>query len=291
VKHAIEKQMEINKSNNLLYHLAPELFTIEPSFKNELLSLIERKEHVTEELIHETVNSLLKNIYKINQYINIDTDGVRLLCKLYKRTYDSLTITNFDSIMKLHYKCLSDIISFYYPTDFVQILKKKKEIGSVKNEEYTFKMQQLLYEINIGKITEPVIDIGCGMSAVFVNYLLKRNIDIVGIDRIVESPNERVFQADWLIYDFKPQKWGMIYSNMAFTNHLQHHMHNGENNKLNQYIIKYMEILNSLKLFGELMYAPSVIAIEERIDINKFEVTQKRRIGNISITKIRRIAI
>ncbi len=283
--------MEINKSNNLLYRLAPELFRIDHSFKKELLTRIERKENVSENVIHDTVNSLLKKIYKINQYINIDNDGAMQLQNLYRKTYNSLTSNNFDLVMKIHYERLSDIISCYYPEEIVKVLRNKKEIGSVKNEEYTFRIQQSLYEIEIEEIQEPVIDVGCGMSAAFVNHLLKENIDIVGIDRIIGNENERIIQADWLTYDFKSQKWGMVYSNMAFTNHLHYHMHNGDCAKLNQYIEKYLEILESLKLFGELIYAPSVLALEENINTENFEVTRKRKIGDISITKIKRIAI
>ena len=291
MKKAIEKQMEINKSNNLLYYFAPELFRIDQSFKKELLSWIERKEHVPEKLIHDTVNSFLENLYKINQYIHIDNDGIMQLSDLYKTTYNSLTGNNFSSVMKMHYERLSDIISDYYPEEFVKVLRDNKEIGSVKNEEYTFRIQQSLYEIEIERIQEPVIDVGCGMSAAFVNHLLKENIDIVGIDRIVRSDNKRIIQADWLTYDFKSQKWGMVYSNMAFTNHLKYHMHNGDYPKLNQYMKKYFEMLESLKLFGELVYAPGVEALEENINTKNFEITRKRKIGNISITKIKRIAI
>ena len=291
VKKAIEKQMEINRSNNLLYHFAPELFQIDQSFKKQLLSWIERKELVPEKLIHDTVNSLLENIYKINQYINIDNNGIIQLYNLYEKTYNSLTSKDFSSVMKMHYERLSEIISGYYPEKYVKILKDNKEIGSVKNEEYTFRMQQSLYEIEIERIQQPVIDVGCGMSAAFVNHLCKENIDIVGIDRIVGKANERIIQADWLAYDFKSQKWGMIYSNMAFTNHLLYHMHNGDYPKLNQYMEKYFEMLESLKLFGELIYAPGIEALEENINTKRFEVTRKRKIGDISITKIKRIAI
>ena len=75
---------------------------------------------------------------------------------------------------------------------------------------------------------------------------------------------------------------------MSFTNHLLFHLSNGTE-EFPKYLLKYKEILESLKPGGMFVYAPSLPLIEERLDDreNVAEIREKGK--DAAVVRIRRL--
>ena len=163
-------------------------------------------------------------------------------------------------------------------------------IGNVLNKEYSPEFQFELYELSIQDLMEPIIDIGCGSQAEFINVLLQKEKDAFGIDRLLKDQNERLIEISWLEYRFLPESWGTIYSNMAFSNHYIYALRDNPSDII-KYALKFEEILESLKINGSFIYAPSLQEIENKVDKKKYEVMHIWKASGVTITKIKKIAM
>ena len=134
--------------------------------------------------------------------------------------------------------------------------------------EYTSDLQLNILHLELKDLLEPVLDVGCGREMNLVNYLRDNGIEAYGIDRF-EIQNPYYTKTDWLEYNFEPDKWGTIISNLGFSNHFIHHNLRADGN-YREYAIKYMEILQSLKTGGAFQYAPDLPFMEKHLDRNKY---------------------
>lgn len=117
---------------------------------------------------------------------------------------------------------------------------------------------------------QPVLDIGCGINGLLVDYLKNQGIDVLGIDRF-KFTISNLITADWLEYDYGKEKWGTIVSNLGFSNHFNHHNLREDGNYVG-YGKTYMNILNALKFGGCFHYAPDLPFIEKYLDSKRFEL-------------------
>lgn len=289
LKKILSAQIDHNRQKNLLYSSPGEIMTVDKSFLDIIDKLKEKSIPIDDDLINFVAAELIKSVYKVNQFINIPDIKNEELKNIYRQSWEiiSESYNIEEALYKYHYPALSEWLSSLYPPLIKDYLKEQKEIRSVVCEEYSPQFQVQILQIDINKLLPPVLDIGCGRNANLVNYLRENNIEAYGIDRLIENETDCLFNADWLTYNLRIKEWGTIISNAAFSNHMMYTA-KYDKEKLKDYLLKYNEIINSLKPGGEFIYAPGLAFIEERLDMNIFEITISSITGNYFLTKLKK---
>jgi hypothetical protein len=287
MKEIIDNQIQINGKLNLLFKQLNTEVKIDDKFKEKLIELKNHNGNVTD-LIDYTVKRTVDTIFQLNQYLDISNGEIEILKRIYQETWETLQENNFNNTIGEHHQKLSKWISKFYPPDFSEALENNRTIGSVKNREYSAEFQTAVFDISLADLKEPIIDIGCGKNGHLVNKINELKKHVVGLDRIINEEKGFLFEINWFDFYFEPKKWGTIISNMSFANHLQFTFNHDIGN-IYRYYVKYKEILESLKLNGEFIYAPSLPFIEERLDRTRFSVIRKEITESDSISKIMRI--
>jgi hypothetical protein len=183
------------------------------------------------------------------------------------------------TLKEFHYPELSTWLASLYPEKFRQALRRSATIGSVTYGEYSAELQVEGLGIDVTRIQQPVMDIGCGSQASLVRYLRSLGIEAYGIDLYLGTHEFYLERVDWFEYHFKPGNWGTIVSNMGFTNHLNYaYLH--DISQLEYYLLKMKEILESLSLGGCFHYAPGLPFLEEKLSCKEYKVEQQK-ISNV----------
>jgi hypothetical protein len=296
LENVLEGQITLNKGKNLLYERLGEVIEIDPTFLAVLEELLgKERDDLTEPALENAVSfaaeALIKRLYSVNQFLQVDDRNRRKLMKIYRRTWNKIIETkNIHATLKAyHYPALTRWISGLYPHVFVERLKLSPAIGKVVCEEYSPGFQIELLRINLQTCKPPLLDIGCGSTAGLVRTLRKLQIDAYGFDRRIEQEAAFLQQRDWFSYCFEPGVWGTILSNMAFTNHFQY-VYAYDRSKFGQYTQKYHEIIESLMIGGSFHYAPSVPWIEQQLNPDQYQVERFVVIKDIWMTKVTKIA-
>jgi hypothetical protein len=152
---------------------------------------------------------------------------------------------------------------------------------------YDAKIQIDILEIDIQKLVEPIIDVGCGKNANMVMYLDDKGYSVFGIDRYCEIKSDKIESVSWDDFVFKKNYWGTVISHMAFSNHFIYHYLKNDSVDY-QYAIKYKEILDSIRKMGSFYYTPSLPFIEKYLDKQeyKIEYSELKKVGITHITKL-----
>jgi hypothetical protein len=296
IDKALQRQIDLNKTKNMLYDQLGQIIEIDPDFLAALEELLTSHEKAfSEQELQDTISSaarlLLKRLYAINQFLQIDEQKMRLLEGIYLRTWQRIVETkNVQATLKdYHYPELADWISSSYPQSFLEPLRSSPTIGHVICEEYSPQLQIELLKLDVHTLKQPLLDIGCGSTASLVRHLHTLRVDAHGIDRQIEKEETYLEQMDWLGYEFEPDTWGTIISNMAFTNHLIYAYHH-DNTQLELYLRKFNEIIASLTIGGSFHYAPSVPFVEQRLKTNLYMIERLKIVKDISMTRVMRLA-
>lgn len=288
MKNIIDRQILTNKNLNLLFNQLDSAIRIDKTFRETLIKLKRGNEDVSE-LIDHTVRKTLETIYRINQYLELSKEDITTLKRIYEETWEELREENIAAIIRSHHQKLSTWIARFYPPDFISALENKQSIGHVLNEEYTAAFQLALFDINPDELAEPIIDIGCGKNGLLVKAISRVKKNVTGIDRLISDENELLLENDWFEFYFEVNHWGTIIANMSFSNHLLYTFTNDQKN-LYRYFAKYKEIIESLKIDGTFIYAPSIPFIEDRLDPESYVVTRKEVAVSHAMTKIKRVS-
>lgn len=190
----------------------------------------------SQEKLKEIYRGFIGNIYALLNREKIDRQDIEM--ELYKHSCnlcDFLIATNGN-----------DIFNRY----------RNRYIDKLVCEEYSARLQLKILKLDLNHIVEPILDIGCGESANLVKYLRKLGFDAYGVDRNLKS-NDYLILSDWFDVDYSKEYWGTIISHMAFSNHIWHHKNRKDGYVLDLYN-KMEEILQSLKIGGRFIYAPSL---------------------------------
>lgn len=264
----IDNQISINRNINFFYE--KELFQFSQDFLNRI-SDIEFTISFNY-ILDYTVNNILKEFYRVNQYYSFEEEAKQELKSIYTDLYNQIKHNNYSKevLAYNHSKRLKEWLQKTNPFSQRVYLSTQKKVEITPCFEYSPSIQLKILELDLTQLFEPVLDIGCGQSGYLVNYLRKHGIESYGIDRYY-SDCDFIKNSDWLIYDFGVEKWGTIISNLGFSNHFSHH-HLREDGKYIDYAKKYMSILDSLKTNGKFHYAPSLPFIEQYLDSNKFSL-------------------
>lgn len=272
-KKNINRQIEFNQGKNL-FSTENQLMFINDTIN--AINNIDEIDNVLEEVIIDyTVDKVLQEFYRVNQYFSFSDQQKLDLRKIYSDLFLVIRAKDIPvtEISNLHYEKLKIWMTQTNPFSQDLYSKKEKIIKPVTCAEYSAELQIEILHLDISTITQPVLDIGCGKNATLVKYLRKRGIETYGIERVSNNLSY-VINGNWLEYDYGKQKWGTIISNLGFSNHFNHH-HLRTDGDYIEYAKKYMGILDSLKVSGSFHYAPDLGFIEKYLDPAKFQVIRQ----------------
>jgi hypothetical protein len=296
IESSIKRQLDVNKSKNLLFVNVKQIMDIEPSFPVALEELLDstlrgKPESISSEIVSFATQAFLKNLYSVNQYLRISDQKVKELEKIYLQTWQIMIRTrNIQIVLReYHYPELSRWLATLYPKEFRKSLKLLPLVGSLVCEEYSDQFQIELLQIEVAHMKQPVIDIGCGSQANLVRKLRLLGIEAYGLDRYLEVQESYLTQIDWFEYPFEPAIWGTIISNMAFTNHLSY-AHLYDASQLEQHLLKMRETIDSLAIGGHFYYAPSLPFIENWFVPERYKVEREQIMDELFVSTVTKIS-
>ncbi len=287
---SINKQFESNQGKNLFY----EGILNSLRFSPETLNAIEKADLIdpnSENLLIDYLTSrAVQEFAMVNQYFEFNKQAYMGLRNLYADLFTNIKNrkSSIDSIAEQHY---DNLIKWLQQTNsFAEKIytTQGEMIEPVACSEYSADKQIEILQLDIDRIMEPVLDIGCGKQGNLVLFLREKGIDACGFDRFAFD-NPALNNSDWFEFKFEKDKWGTIISNLGFSNHFHHHHLRNDGNFID-YAKKYMEILGSLKIGGSFHYAPDLPFVEQYLDKDKYQLT-KQSIGNYEFhsTRIKRL--
>lgn len=261
-KENIDRQFSFNHGKNLFYRSFHDLLKFSP----ETLDFIQNADLSDPDretlMIDYLTSRALQEFCRMNQYYAFGSEARSALKEVYTELCEAIKEkrSEVETIAEEHYNKLRNWLrgsnafaeSIYSPD--------VSEPAPVLCSEYSATLQLEILQLDPDHITEPVLDIGCGMQGRLVRYLREKGIESYGIDRFVQS-HPHLTESDWLEYTYVQDHWGTIVSNLGFSNHFIHH-HLRNNGHFADYARKYMEILHSLKTGGVFCYAPDLPFIE-----------------------------
>lgn len=282
IKPAIENQIKENILMNIFYDYDQiELNqTLYEYVKNTQLSPKQEKE-----IIDYTINSLFYLLYKYNQYIHFDEASHKIIFEIYSDLLRAIK-SNIpkEEVEKNHIQKVKD---FLISTNPFLLDISTEGIKTFTNQEYTAKFQLNLFQIDVSKLSIPILDIGCGEHHHLVTYLREQGLESYGLDRY-DSKYPYVLNEDYIHYPYPENTYGTIISNMAFSNHFNKHLL-FRDNKVKPFCHAYYQILNSLRVNGVFHYAPSIFEIETTLNKRQYEVTYQEISYGIYATKVKRL--
>lgn len=275
---SINEQLKSSRDKNIFADTS-ELFQFIDETINAIAQINEIDRDTESFLIDYATDKAIEEFCRVNQYYSFSSQTRNELREIYVELFSSIREQqkSIEEISKNHYTNIQSWIKNSNPFAEKIYSPSDELINPVPCSEYNADLQIEILGIEITKLIEPVLDIGCGSKGTLVNFLRGRGIEAYGIDRY-KFANPHLSTADWLEYKYEANKWGTITSNLGFSNHFNHHNLREDGNYI-QYGKVYMNILNSLKRGGSFHYAPDLPFIEKYLDANKF-VVRKNEIKN-----------
>jgi len=195
---------------------------------------------------------------------------------------------DFDRLQRKHVERLADWLLATNP--FVKDVNgtERPEVVDVVCSEYSAMLQMSILQIDITSMREPVLDLGCGAQANLVKYLRSRGLEAYGVDRLCDPSTSFLSRAHWLEFDLQPRSWGTIVSNQAFSLHFVHHDARKDGD-YEEYAMKYMAILNSLKRHGAFHYASGLPFVEKYLPAERYSVGVSKVSEMFSSVRVERV--
>jgi hypothetical protein len=289
-KNSINKQFGFNKDKNLFHKGIRNSLRFSP----ETLQALEKADLTDsgseELLVNYLTDRAIREFCRVNQYYTFDKHARSALRNIYADLFANIKShgLSMDKVAENHYDKLIRWLQETNPFAEKIYNSRGEKIDPVVCSEYSPELQIEILRIDVDNLMEPVLDIGCGEKGDLVLYLRHKGIEAFGFDRLTFS-DPYLYSSDWLEHEFEKERWGTITSNLAFSNHFQHHHFRNDGSYIN-YARKFMEILNSLKTGGCFHYAPDLPFIEQFLDNDKFQIT-KQSIGDYDVksTVIKRL--
>ena len=276
LKAHIKKQISFNSGKNLLANEEVNSLQLIEVTKS-LVETIRTLDADTEKrMIDYLTDESLQEFCRVNQYFSFDSKSVNALKGIYAQLNDNIRAmdvapdqTTLKELSQQHYAKLCDWLVQTNAFAGTMYDNSQETVQPVACSEYAPDLQLALLHIELETLQQPILDIGCGRELNLVNYLRDNGFEAYGIDRF-ENNNPFYTKTDWLEYDYQPNFWGTVISNLGFSNHFVHHNLRVDGN-FKVYAQKYMEILASLKTGGSFYYAPNLPFIEKHLDKSKFQ--------------------
>jgi hypothetical protein len=231
-------------------------------------------------------NQFVKECVQDNQYISLSNKTMTAVNNVYRELIRNLQVLG---CQKYSYEQLCGIVGAHRQR-LIQVLKSN-EYDDLTNQilipcaEYSGKFQSQILRTDINRLTEPVIDIGCGKNYELVKALRSSGYSqVYGLDQYV-SDDIKIQCSNWFDYSFRKNTWGTVIAHMSFSNHLRRALIDTGGNK-KKYREKYLEILESLKEGGVFIYTPSVKEIENRLDIKRYKVQYYKNMSDANLDTV-----
>lgn len=272
-KVAIDKQIEFNQGKNLFFKNLNSFQFTENTIKT-IKQVAILPSYSLLMLIDYATDKAIEEFCRINQYYSIDSKARNELRDVYSELVKCIQTksSSIEDIAKNHYRKLQQwiITNNSFAERVYQDNNQRADI--VTCSQYTPELQLDLLRIDIARLKQPVLDIGCGKDSLLVNYLTKNGINVVGIDRY-KFNSFNLLTTDWLEYDYGKNIWGTIISNLGFSNHFQHHNLRIDG-KYIEYAKTYMRILEALTVDGQFHYVPELPFVEKYLERQKYEINK-----------------
>jgi len=139
--------------------------------------------------------------------------------------------------------------------------------------EYSVGLQLAVLDLDPTRLLPPILDLGCGPTALLVHHLRNLGLEAFGLERS-RTVADHVQVGDWLKTDFGRERWGSIVAHLSFTNHFVLH-HRNSATAAAEYAQTYLRLLRSLRIGGRFYYAPGVPFIEELLPPKEFTVSRR----------------
>ena len=292
---AVTRQLELNRTKNLLHPHVEQLLEIDPQFVAALEELLASPSDSLarfkmDEIAAEAAMSFQDRIQTLNQYIQLGSEAKESLADIYAQSWKRLVETR-DVELTLrthHYPKIREFIEKLYPEALKGALRSAREVEQVPCSEYSAELQMRLLRLDASTMEEPVLDIGCGRNAHLVKYLRAQNLNAHGIDRHVEDAGSFLMNADWFDFDLGETGWGTIIAHLSFTNHMVY-CDRQDPAQMPRYTKRYGDILDSLIPGGSFVYAPGIRTIEDGIKKECCTVRNWRLSSQFTATRITKV--
>jgi hypothetical protein len=163
----------------------------------------------------------------------------------------------------------------------------RESLGEARREvvasEYAPDLQLAVLGLKLSDVSSPVLDIGCGSSALLVRHLRALGHDVTGIDR--DAPADAT-RADWLAFDYGNARWRTIVSHLGFSLHFQRAHRVGEA-EARTYAETFLRIARGLVVGGTFAYAPSLPFFESVLPPGRFGIARTRVPGGETLASLR----
>jgi hypothetical protein len=261
-------------SNHLFQSPQPEWLDFSYRHRQELAGYLSDEGHV-DALVQYCMRATKSYTYQRNQFINYTRQYDELLHSEYSDFLSKLraameTSGSFEafqraysSALKEHHERLRLILSSYCVSYLPSDLRENPLLNSVPSDQYSAQFQMRLLNIELTRLMEPILDVGCGESGGLVNYLRSKGLQASGVDRLAPV-GPHFFQADWFEFDYGLERWGTITAHQSLSTHFIHaHLHGSR--RAEEFARLYMRLLSSLKIGGSFYYTPGLPFIEEHL--------------------------
>jgi len=289
------------------YITSPEKYLHQSDFEvDELWGLKEDLD--VPENIHEIIDDVASYcvskfetiIFKNNQFIYLDIVARNKLMNIYQSLFESgfnflrvsETKLSFaeklsDALKKHHHQIEVLLKSCVFLDDDDYFLKYISR--PTVSEDYSPEFQFELFQIDPDKLRQPILDLGCGNTGRLVNYLWKKGMDVLGVDRVVPEGINFV-KADWFYFKLRRTYWGTIIAHQSLSTHFIFY-HSLSDEMARRYARLFMNILDALQVNGKFYYAPGLPFFEEYVaDLSKIETRKIPVRMNVDVKGIDEIA-
>jgi hypothetical protein len=272
---SIDRQIEFNRGKNIFFGI-PGTFWFTGDILDNISSIGESGVGHEDFLVAYAADRAMEEFCRINQYFSFKTSSRKELRQLYADLFLRFRKGTgaTEEIAENHYRNLKDWLKKYNPFAEQLYIHAGIDLEPVACSEYSPELQIDIFHLDVDKLLQPVLDIGCGMQGNLVKALNNRGVEAYGMDRFAFS-FEFLFTSDWLEFDYGTKKWGTIISNLGFSNHFRHH-NLREDGDYVEYARTYMSILHALKIGGSFYYAPDLPFIEQYLDKNQFKLAANK---------------
>lgn len=279
VKKNIDKQIESNRSKNIFADKEG-LFVFIKETIDAISGINQLDKDAENILIDYTLAKSLEEFCRVNQYYSFNKQSKSQLRKIYADLFNKIRAGKIpiEEISENHYQQLQSWLRKCNPFAEKIYSGSNYQIEAIACSEYSPELQIEVLGIDLEKIKQPVLDIGCGKQGNLVKFLTNQDIEAYGIDRFTFA-DANLTNSDWLEFDYGINKWGCIISNLGFSNHFIHHNLRNDGNYI-AYAKTYMAILQSLKKGGSFYYAPDLAFIEMYLDKNIYKTETRKISGN-----------
>ena len=289
--HSAKSLADYIFSNYLFHTVEPSFASFAYEFRQEIFDYLSGENHLAS-LIEYCIRSTRSYTYQRNQFINFPESYDKLLYAEYRDflldiktllqevdSSEAITET-FSTVLRRHHERLRLILSSYCVSYNNHDLKENPLLATVPCEEYSARFQLQILNIDLSRLLEPVLDIGCGESGTLVNFLRNKGYVAFGLDRLAPS-KPHFFQQNWFDFDFAGGFWGTIIAHHSWSTHFIHsHLHNPT--RAGQYAGVCRKIISGLKPGGEFYYAPGLPFFEPQLEETKDTPISKTTIATNS---------